>query len=513
MTGGAEEEEGRASAEVLARCMARLYAGGLTTSSGGNLSTVDGAGTLWITPRGTDKGALAAADVVALRPPWDAGHVPAGARAPSTELPLHRRIYAARRGVRAVLHAHPPALVACAVAGVVPATCCLAAAAARCGTLRHIPYAMPGTAALAQLVSTAFATPDEHDDDEESEDEEGIGRACFVLMGHHGVVAGGATLPGLLAGLEALECAATLLVHARQLAALAPTIGTEDLQQQHAHQQEHHAFPADIGRDYVRAAHRALASTAATRTERTGDIIDNESDDLEKRCRDAGAALVAFARRLVAQRLAPAHAPCALSVRIDARRVLCSDSATPLCELAAHTLVVLDVATLAWHALSRSSGGGSTPARQPHWRCSTVHAAVYRRHACVGAVLSSEGVPCVLAFAAARVLGAGRAPAFAPAAIPEGHVALRRVATVDGAAALADPACVAAALDPRTAPVCVAAHDCVHAVGATLLHAYDRLEVAEALARSQCLCAALGAVPAPLSPADIAALDAAYPPV
>lgn len=486
-------EGGCESAEVLARCMARLYAGGLTTSSGGNLSTVDGAGTLWITPRGTDKGALAAADVVALAPPW-AAPGPAAA-APSTELPLHRRIYAARPAVRAVLHAHPPALVASAVAGVVPATGALAAAAARCGTLRHIPYAMPGTEALAQLVCDAFseAATDDDDVEEEKRRSSAVERGCFVLMGHHGVVAGGATLPGLLAGLEALECAATVLVHARQLAALSPGFALENTAAATA-------FPADTGRCYARAVRDALADSNAKRVrERTED---------EERCREAAEQLVAFARRLAQQRLAPANAPCALSVRLDARHVLCSDCATPLCALDARTLVVLDTDTLAWHsAANKSSDSRSAP---PHWRCSTVHAAVYRQHARVGAVLSSEGVPCVLAFAAARCLCA--APPFAPAAIPEGLLALRTVAAVPGAAALAAPARVAAALDPRTAPVCVAAHDCVHTVGATLLQAYDRLEVAEALARSQCLCAALGTVPASLPPADVAALEAAYPP-
>lgn len=520
-------KRGCGGAEEVAECMARMYAGGLTTSSGGNVSAVDAAGTLWITPRGTDKGALAAADVVALRPPWDASDAAVGApHAPSTELPLHRRIYGARRDVRAVLHAHPPALVACALAGAVPHSRLLAAAAARCGRLRCVPYAMPGTDTLAQLVCNAFCEVDDESDDDVDDgnkdknngtttNEYDLESAYFVLMGHHGVVGGGATLAGLLAGLEALEVAATVLVHAHQLAALC---GSSSMSMSTPAEG---CPPLPSGRCYARAVRRALAQTACTRVDERG---KDAGPEFVERCRGAAAQLAAFARRLQQQRLALTNAQCALSVRLDARHALCTDNATPLCALGdTHALIVLNVDTLQWYPWydvgSNSNHSSSDISKatasvksspQPHWRCSTVHAAVYRKHTGVGAVVSSEGVAGVLAFAAAKRLCA-RAPTFAPAAVPEGLLALRRVAEIDGAAALADPARVAEAIDPRTAPVCVAAHDCVHAVGSDLTQACDRLEVAETLARSHCLCASLGAVPSSLPPEDVAALEKAFP--
>jgi ribulose-5-phosphate 4-epimerase/fuculose-1-phosphate aldolase len=92
--------------------MQRIYQGRMTTLSGGNLSILDEDGSLWITPAGTDKGRLTPNDIV---------HVLAdgsveGPHRPSSELPFHRAIYASRPDLRAIVHAHPPALAAFSIA-------------------------------------------------------------------------------------------------------------------------------------------------------------------------------------------------------------------------------------------------------------------------------------------------------------------------------------------------------------------------------------------------------------
>ncbi|HPY42603.1 MAG TPA: class II aldolase/adducin family protein, partial [Thiolinea sp.] len=54
--------------EQIAETLARIYRGGMTTTSGGNLSIRDESGAIWITPRGVDKGAMTAQDIVCIRP-------------------------------------------------------------------------------------------------------------------------------------------------------------------------------------------------------------------------------------------------------------------------------------------------------------------------------------------------------------------------------------------------------------------------------------------------------------
>src|SRR5262245_31522612 len=96
--------------------LTRIYQQGLTTTSGGNLSILDANGDLWITPAGVDKGALTPEDIVCVH----ADGTLEGRHRPSSEYPFHRMIYAARPDVRALVHAHPPALVSFSIVRKVP---------------------------------------------------------------------------------------------------------------------------------------------------------------------------------------------------------------------------------------------------------------------------------------------------------------------------------------------------------------------------------------------------------
>jgi len=125
-------------ADALATIMERIYTGGMTTTSGGNLSVRDSEGDIWITPAGIDKGALTANDMVRMR----GGEKLGGLHRPSSELPFHMAVYEARPDVSAVLHAHPPALVAFSLARKLPKLS--RAALAR--------YALPGSDALGVII-------------------------------------------------------------------------------------------------------------------------------------------------------------------------------------------------------------------------------------------------------------------------------------------------------------------------------------------------------------------------
>lgn len=105
-------------ADQILLMMDRIYGYGMTTTSGGNLSILDEQNQIWITPAGVDKGTLTRNDIVCVKPD---GTV-VGHHRPSSEFPFHRLIYAARPDLRAVVHAHPPALVSFSIVRRIPDT-------------------------------------------------------------------------------------------------------------------------------------------------------------------------------------------------------------------------------------------------------------------------------------------------------------------------------------------------------------------------------------------------------
>jgi L-fuculose-phosphate aldolase len=104
--------------QQLVQIMDRIYRYGLTTTSGGNRSVLDEGGDLWIAPSAVDKGNLQPGDIMCLKA---AGQV-LGPHKPSGEYAFHQAIYEKRRDVRAIVHAHSPALVSFSIARQLPDT-------------------------------------------------------------------------------------------------------------------------------------------------------------------------------------------------------------------------------------------------------------------------------------------------------------------------------------------------------------------------------------------------------
>lgn len=87
----------------------KIYKQGMTSTSGGNLSLMDESGSVWISPSAIDKGRLTEDDICCIK----SDNTILGKHKPSSEFPFHKAIYKARPDIKAVIHAHPPALVSC----------------------------------------------------------------------------------------------------------------------------------------------------------------------------------------------------------------------------------------------------------------------------------------------------------------------------------------------------------------------------------------------------------------
>jgi L-fuculose-phosphate aldolase len=183
-------------ADELVAIMDRIYHYRMTTTSGGNLSILDEENTLWITPSRLDKGNLRREHIVSVRPDGSTD----GQHKPSSEYPFHQQIYAARPDLRAIVHAHPIALVAFSICGEKPNTSLFQRARAVCGEVGFAPYALPGSVKLGQNIAAQFAK----------------GVNC-VMLENHGVVVGGATLQEAFERFETLEFTARIILKARML--------------------------------------------------------------------------------------------------------------------------------------------------------------------------------------------------------------------------------------------------------------------------------------------------------
>ncbi len=182
----------------LSEAIGLIYRRGMTTTSGGNLSEKDDNGDIWITPAGVDKGKMTPDDITRVAKD---GKI-TGEHKPSSELPFHQAIYAKRPDLRAVIHAHPEALVAFAIAGMAPDLNAIPQARMICGPVGFAPYELPGSKALGEVIANTLA------DD---------WKVSAVILENHGVVVAGRDLDDAFQRFETLELCARALINAHEL--------------------------------------------------------------------------------------------------------------------------------------------------------------------------------------------------------------------------------------------------------------------------------------------------------
>jgi L-fuculose-phosphate aldolase len=174
----------------IVKTMALLYQKGLVTPTGGNVSgRLPGSRRFWITPSGFFKGGLKARDIVEVDPKSKASFREIR---PSTETPMHSKIYAARDDVRAIIHAHSPMTLGATLAGIEirPVT---PEAVLFVGEVPIIQFETPGSEDLADRVAAALKSHD------------------VAVMQNHGVVAVGRHMIEALNRLEVVALTARIM--------------------------------------------------------------------------------------------------------------------------------------------------------------------------------------------------------------------------------------------------------------------------------------------------------------
>jgi L-ribulose-5-phosphate 4-epimerase len=168
----------------------------------GNISVRVGEGLL-VTPSRMDYDAIAPEDLVVVG--WEGGVV-RGDRVPTSEVELHRRILRQRPDLGALVHSHSPwaSVCACAHRSIPVLTDDMAEVIG--GEVRCAPHVPAGRHRELAQAAAEHIGPD----------------ACAVLLGNHGVVAGGRDLAEAVIASQFVEKAAMILIQAEAIGGAKP---------------------------------------------------------------------------------------------------------------------------------------------------------------------------------------------------------------------------------------------------------------------------------------------------
>lgn len=183
-------------ADQIVLIISRIYRSGMTTTSGGNVSIIDNQGDIWITPSGVDKGALNPEDINCIK----ADGTILGKHKPSSEFPFHKAIYRIRPDLKAIIHAHPPALVSFSIVHAIPDTNVIPQAKYICGPIGYAEYEIPGSDELGGKIAAEFAK-----------------NYNAVIMENHGTVVGGSDMKDVYQRFETLEFCAWTIINAKTI--------------------------------------------------------------------------------------------------------------------------------------------------------------------------------------------------------------------------------------------------------------------------------------------------------
>lgn len=170
----------------------RLYSKAFVAANDGNISVRASENTIWITPSGVSKGYMNKDMLIKLDLN---GVVLQDGLKPSSETGMHTRIYRENPKIHAVVHAHPPAATAFAVAGRTPDFRLLPEAVVLLGEIPLAPYAMPSSPDVAESVARYCNTHN-----------------C-ALLANHGAVTWGDDLETAYFRMETLEYLANLCMN------------------------------------------------------------------------------------------------------------------------------------------------------------------------------------------------------------------------------------------------------------------------------------------------------------
>ena len=174
----------------------RLWQRGMIAGSDGNISARLNHDSILITPAGVAKGKLDAGQLVTVD---NDGNKISGNGRPSSEKAMHLIVYERRSDICACVHSHAPNATAFAVTGIEPDQDVLAETVMSVGRIPLVPYALPGSDALAKSLALF------------------VEKYNAFLLENHGLLTVGRTLEEAYRRHEVVEHYAGILIKALRL--------------------------------------------------------------------------------------------------------------------------------------------------------------------------------------------------------------------------------------------------------------------------------------------------------
>jgi len=182
--------------ELICEIGSRVWQRGMASANSGNISARLDADTVLITPTLVSKGFMRPEQLLATN--LD-GEVLRGEGFPTSETPMHLRLYRERSDIGGVVHAHPPLATSFAVAGKALDLHLIPEAVIFLGEVPLVPFQPPGSPELAEAIVPYL---EEYD---------------AVLMENHGVICWGSDVEQAYHRLETVEFCAQVTLTAQFL--------------------------------------------------------------------------------------------------------------------------------------------------------------------------------------------------------------------------------------------------------------------------------------------------------
>lgn len=173
----------------------KMYSKGFVAANDGNISIKISEDTIIVTPTGVSKGGMSMDSLVKMK--LDGTIM--GENKPSSEVKMHIRVYQMNKSVNSVVHAHPPASTAFAIARIPLDRPIMSESILTLGVVHVADYALPGTKEVPDSI------------------EPYVNSHNAVLLANHGLLTWGDDITQAMYRMESAEQYCKIMIYLRQI--------------------------------------------------------------------------------------------------------------------------------------------------------------------------------------------------------------------------------------------------------------------------------------------------------
>ena len=173
----------------------KMYMKGFVAANDGNISVKTGPDTIIVTPTGVSKGGMTPDSLVKMK--LDGTII--GKNKPSSEVKMHIRVYQLNPSVNSVVHAHPPASTAFAIARIPMDRPIMSESILILGVVPVADYALPGTNEVPDSIEPYVNTYN------------------AVLLANHGLLTWGSDITQAMYRMESAEQYCNIMINLKAI--------------------------------------------------------------------------------------------------------------------------------------------------------------------------------------------------------------------------------------------------------------------------------------------------------